>query len=296
MIRVGFLRPKGTFGWRVAVRHRGEGELIGFSSHADIIRAVVRGEIEKGIIARENNTIGAVTDSVVPLVSSPVGTEYKLAAGSIVVVPGKAMICGEDLLPVVQCLYALQGVEWRNAQIVFSHQQAIEQCRGFLANNFPDIKIEPVASTVAGVERLFGHAFPAVAIAPPWAADIYPGAVIIYEGIQDLSGNATRFVVLGEKDVKPTGCDKTSLYFQVPGDEEPGSLARVLNVFAGASINMFCIESSPTGTKLGRYGFFVDIDGHRLDPVLSYALEFIVMAGLTTSLRVFGSYPRQNDL
>jgi hypothetical protein len=38
----------------------------------------------------------------------------------------------------------------------------------------------------------------------------------------------------------------------------------------------------------------VDLDGHRLDPILSTALQFIVTAGLTTSLRVLGSYPRQN--
>jgi prephenate dehydratase len=293
-MRVGFLKPQGTFGWYMATRHGMGGDLIGFSSHADIIQAVVQGQITRGIIARENSTIGAVTDSAGPLVVSPVGIEYQCVAGKFVTVPGKAMICGEDVLPVSQCLYALKGVDWQKAQVVFSHQQALEQCRGFLARIFPGIRVEPAASTVAGVERLSEYADPAVAIAPPWAKDLYPDAVIVQAGIQDSFSNATRFVVLAETDAEQTGYDRTSLYFHVPGDEKPGSLVRVLNVFAGAGLNMRCIESRPANTVLGQYGFFVDLDGHRLDPILSTALQFIVTAGLTTSLRVLGSYPRQN--
>jgi prephenate dehydratase len=70
---------------------------------------------------------------------------------------------------------------------------------------------------------------------------------------------------------------------------------RVLNVFDASDINMSLVESRPAKTVLGRYVFLVDVDGHRQDPHIARALEFIIAQGFATGLRILGSYPRAND-
>ncbi|MCA9851250.1 MAG: ACT domain-containing protein, partial [Dehalococcoidia bacterium] len=99
----------------------------------------------------------------------------------------------------------------------------------------------------------------------------------------------TRFVALSREATTPTGDDKTSLAFTTQHDR-PGSLVEVLGLFAGRGLNLSRIESRPTRRQLGTYVFFVDVHGHRDDPLLA---EAIAEAGTIAHwLRVLGSYPR----
>ena len=50
------------------------------------------------------------------------------------------------------------------------------------------------------------------------------------------------------------------------------------------------IESRPRRSGLGRYLFFVDLDGHRSDPACRGVLE--ALAAEVPLLKVLGSYPR----
>ena len=228
-------------------------------------------------------------DTVDPLGRNAVGIEMRLEGGKVVSSQGRVVVCGEAVLPIVQCLY---GTPQKVAR-VYSHPQAITQCGEFIKRRFPGAKLVPATSTVAGVEELRQDT-EAVAIAPPWAVDFYPDIPLVETGIQDSPVNDTRFLAIGTNECAPTGQDKTSLCFTVPDDERPGSFDRVSMILALVGINKYLIESRPTKTALGRYIFLMDVDGHRLDPVLSRVLELIVLTGLTTSLRVWGSYPRQN--
>ena len=114
---------------------------------------------------------------------------------------------------------------------------------------------------------------------------------ILAEGIEDNSSNATRFVALARTDHPPTGYDKTSLCFSFQEDK-PGLLYNIMGEFARRNINLAKVESRPAKRLLGQYIFLVDCDGHREDPIIKEAVGAV--RAQTTSLKIFGSYPRWN--
>ncbi|MDP2952920.1 MAG: prephenate dehydratase domain-containing protein, partial [Chloroflexota bacterium] len=173
---------------------------------------------------------------------------------------------------------------------IYSHPQALAQCRHFLERCFPKAQVMAALSTAAAVEEVMAGKAQA-AIAPRRAAEIY-GAQIIAHSIQDRGSNVTRFVVLAPTDSPPTGDDKTSLCFSVTEDQ-PGALCNILLEFANRNINLAKVESRPSKEVLGKYIFLVDLEGHREDPVVKEALARVKTK--TALFKVFGSYPRYRD-
>ena len=143
-------------------------------------------------------------------------------------------------------------------------------------------------STAAAVEEMLRSPAKAAAVGTRRAGELY-GADVLATGVQDSAANVTRFVILSTSDHEPTGRDKTSLCFSFP-DDRPGLLFEVMGEFASRSINLAKVESRPTKETLGRYIFLIDLEGHRLDPVVREALARV--QGHVGMLRIFGSYPR----
>ena len=106
----------------------------------------------------------------------------------------------------------------------------------------------------------------------------------------DSETNITRFVVLSKlASMKPTGKDKTSIVFNF-NEDSPGSLFEVLKPFAIRKINLTKIESRPTRKQLGRYYFFIDIEGHAENLDMKDVLKEMVR--LTSKVKILGSYPK----
>ena len=89
--------------------------------------------------------------------------------------------------------------------------------------------------------------------------------------------------------MKPTGKDKTSIVFNF-NEDSPGSLFEVLKPFAIRKINLTKIESRPTRKQLGRYYFFIDIEGHAENLDMKDVLKEMVR--LTSKVKILGSYPK----
>ena len=85
----------------------------------------------------------------------------------------------------------------------------------------------------------------------------------------------------------------TSVAFQF-SEDEPGLLYQALGVLKENSINIVKIESRPTGERLGRYTFLLDIELHRTDPVGGETID--KLTEMSSWFKVFGSYPRMKDL
>jgi prephenate dehydratase len=111
----------------------------------------------------------------------------------------------------------------------------------------------------------------------------------VAESIQDAEENTTRFVLLTGADERPTGLDRTSLAFTLDRDR-PGGLYEVMGEFAARGINLSRVESRPLKQALGHYVFFLDFEGHRLDPAGAAALEGVRRR--VHRLYLLGSYPR----
>ena len=194
----------------------------------------------------------------------------------------------EVVLPIEHHLMGKPGTRLNEVEVVFSHPQALAQCRDYLERTFPEAEQMASLSTALAVADAQSCPVPAVAIATRRAAELN-AVEIMASGIQDGAANATRFVVLGRSDHGVTGQDKTSICFSFAQDV-PGQLYQVMGEFARRKINLAKIESRPTKQLLGEYVFWIDCAGHREDGPMRSALEAI--SGAVSSLRVLGSFPR----
>jgi chorismate mutase/prephenate dehydratase len=197
-------------------------------------------------------------------------------------------VVGEVEVPVEHCLISEGSLE--QIRTVESHPHALPQCRTWLKLHLPSATQVAVASTALAAQRARGNPDRA-GIASALAAQL-AGVPIVARAIQDRVHNATRFLVLGHEAIAATGDDKTSIVFTAP--HEKGALMRSLATFDRKDINLTRIESRPDPEQLWQYVFFVDLLGHESDlPVREALLE---LSGLSSSLRVLGSYPRHCDV
>jgi chorismate mutase/prephenate dehydratase len=193
-------------------------------------------------------------------------------------------ICAEIYLPVSQCLMA--RVPRERIEKLYSHPQVLGQCRQWLQREMSGVDTIPVASTARAAE-LAAKEPNSGALASCLAAELH-GLQILDADVQDISGNTTRFAVIGHADGKATGDDKTSMCFAV--QHRAGALYGALESFKKYDLNMTKIESRPSRSKAWEYLFFVDIDGHSADEMVKKALAD--MSGHCVLLKVLGSYPK----
>lgn len=234
----------------------------------DVFDAVRDGNFDYGIVPVEN-TLGGLVGPV----------------NAILVYADLRIVAAVDL-PVVHCLLALPGTDYREIREVFSHDQALAQCRGFLARN----RLDPARYyDTAGAARMIAEERPrdAAAIASRYAGELY-GLEIIKEGIQDAEVNRTRFFVLARNDAprpKDAGPrQKCSAVFNAT--DKAGGLFGILEVFAKAEINLTRIESVPD--KPGDYAIFIDFEGDEDDPRVAKAIS--EAAARARGFRVLGCY------
>ncbi|MCX6934879.1 MAG: ACT domain-containing protein, partial [Verrucomicrobia bacterium] len=171
--------------------------------------------------------------------------------------------------------------------ILYSHPQALAQCRHWLAVHLPKVKLVEVGSTAEGARRA-SQELGAAALASAWAAKIHR-LQIRERDVQDRPGNTTRFLLLGQEPSPATGKDKTSLLFTLP--HRAGALHRALGVFAAKKLNLLKVESRPAPGKPWEYVFFVDVRGHADRPDFRRAL--LRLQKQTRDLRILGSYPEE---
>ncbi len=115
---------------------------------------------------------------------------------------------------------------------------------------------------------------------------------IISENVEDLAGNCTRFLIIAPQTTKPTGEDKTSIYFVLK--DRVGALFDALRPLSDANISLSLIESRPLQLGRWEYCFFVDALGHQDDEQLKKA--FVELEKSCQQFKIFGSYPRAKKL
>jgi chorismate mutase/prephenate dehydratase len=124
------------------------------------------------------------------------------------------------------------------------------------------------------------------AIAGTQAADHFKLKVLA-QNIEDDSRNTTRFLMIGNQEVAPSGKDKTSLV--TTAANRPGAVHDLLVPLAQNGVSMTKLESRPSRTGLWEYVFYVDIEGHQADAKVAVALEQLKQ--IAAFVKVLGSYP-----
>jgi len=263
-----FLGPLATFSHMACIQHFGGSvRLLPENTIQDVFEAVEREKTDYGVVPVENSTEGPVSLTLDRLI------------------PSEAKICAEIMTKISHDLLSLRGSA-SEVQRIYSHPQALSQCREWLGENFPDVRLEEVGSTAKAAQMAAGDP-QAAAIASSLAAPLY-GLKVIASQIEDQMNNSTRFLVLGRQEAKRTGRDKTSVLFIV--SHAPGTLFRVLQVFYEKGINLTKIESRPNKGKPWEYIFFIDFEGHATDPHVAQALHDVKEHVLFVKL--LGSYPQ----
>ncbi len=195
-------------------------------------------------------------------------------------------VCGEVIIRISHCLIANPNTSLEAVKAVYSHPQALAQCRNFLERLGRELI--PTYDTAGSVKMLKEKGLKdAAAVASEKAAEIY-GMKILAREIEDNPANYTRFFVLAHEDSPMTGKDKTSIIFSA--SHTPGSLYTALNEFAKRKINLTRIESRPTKQKPWEYNFYLDFEGHRGEAHCAAALKALEKNALF--VKILGSYPK----
>jgi chorismate mutase/prephenate dehydratase len=281
VLKVAYLGPEYSYSHLAAVERFGQSlDLlpIGVSSIMAVFEDVNRGHVDYGVVPLDNSTDGRVADTLEMFVRLP-----------------HIKICAEVRLLIHHHLLA--NCELAQIQRVYSKEQAISQCRGWLAKNLGQAQVISLGSTSAAAQLAHDQPHNSAAIASRLAASRY-GVRILFEDIQDQPHNETRFAVIcqqGDKSTsEKTGKDKTAVMFRVP--HAPGTLVDALDVFRQQKINLTWIESFPSREPVGprpdrkpKYVFFVDFEGHPEDTKVAKTLK--ALQEHCEDMVILGSFP-----
>jgi len=266
--KVAYLGPAGTFTHLAGIKNFGlSAKLIPLRSIDEVFSEVEKRRCDFGIIPIENSLEGVVNHTIDMFMDSTL------------------TICGEVFTEVNHNLMNKSGKS-EDIKTIYSHPQAIAQCKGWLSKKGTDVTIVESPSTARAAE-IASKDFSAAAISSE-AAEILYNLRIVDRNIEDYRHNLTRFLVIGNIKSARTGNDKTSIMFSVM--HTSGSLFKALTPFAEDDINLTKIESRPSKRKAWDYIFFVDIDGHLEDNKIKNALDNF--SKNVSFLKILGSYPR----
>ena len=266
---VAFQGEHGAYGEVASRKLVPAGAYIPCLEFIDVFRGVEDGQFDLGVVPVENSLEGAVTQ-VNDLLTT---TDLK--------------VIGEIKVVVKHCLLSTEATDYREIRVVYSHPQALAQCRDFLMRN----KLEPRPYyDTAGAAKMLARENPkaAAAIASALCGELYD-LEIIKEGIEDGPSNSTRFLLLA-REACAENRNKTSIIFAVA--HEAGQLYNALQLFAEAKINLTRISSMPLRSDPSNYSFFLDFEGSEDDEKVREVLDR--MNKMTISLKNLGSYPSAN--
>jgi chorismate mutase/prephenate dehydratase len=268
-VRVAFQGEKGAYSESAVYAFFGESaEVKPCRDLAETFESVDKQETSFGVVPVENSLEGSVNQT------------YDLF------LKHDLKVCGEVIVKIDHCLIANTNTSLKSIKAVYSHPQALAQCRNFLERS--GWELIPTYDTAGSAKMLKEKGLKnAAAVASQRAAELY-GLKILARDIADNPENYTRFFVLSKKDAPVTGKDKTSIIFSAA--HQPGSLYQALGEFAKRGINLAKIESRPTKQKPWEYNFYLDFEGHRSEERCVQALEALKKSA--AFVKILGSYPR----
>ncbi|MCB9814576.1 prephenate dehydratase [Candidatus Nomurabacteria bacterium] len=177
-MKIGVMGAKGSFSEQAGETYLSSGEIIPLVSAENVLSALNKGEIDRGIFPIENSNGGIVLEAVYAMAKYTFEIERMFE------------------LDIHHMLLVKHGVTASRIQSISSHDQALKQCRMYLKRVWPAADINPYADTAKAAEDLASGILPetTAVIAPRQCAELY-GLDILDESIQDLKFNYTTFVV-----------------------------------------------------------------------------------------------------
>lgn len=266
-LKIAYLGPEGTFTHAAVFKHFGQSvTTLPLAAIDEVFREVEARAVSYGIVPVENSTEGAINHTLDSFIES------------------RVRICGEVEQRIHHNLLVSKTTLTDKITRVYSHQQSFAQCRKWLDAHYPNVERIAVNSNAEAARRIQGE-WNSAAIAGEMAAQLY-SLEILHPSIEDRPDNSTRFLVIGNEAVLPSGQDKTSIVVSMKN--APGALHELLDPFHRYAIDLTRIETRP-GRDRWAYVFFIDFKGHQQQDNVEKALKEV--AAKASDLKILGSYP-----
>jgi prephenate dehydratase len=250
------LGPKGTYSYCAARLYDPKSEIELAPTIQEVARIVSGNKDKKGFIPLENSIQGIVAEALDSMY------QYKL------------MIEDELVLDIHHSLLSISK-DVPNVHTVYSHPQALGQCREYLSRHYPGCQLITTSSTMEGVLTMLDKQDPGILSIGPEQASEIDGVEVVDKHIEDEDNNQTRFAVC------TAAITLKRLPFillaVLPYEDRVGLLYDILKVLKGLEVNITQIESRPSRDKLGSYMFYVrlqiDSDDDRYKTILKEMRE-----------------------
>ena len=241
--------------------------IMYFKNFGAIFNAIEQGLCQYGILPIENSTAGSVKQV------------YDL------MIRHNFYVVRTFRLKVDHNLLALPGTDMSNIKEIYSHEQAINQCSGFLAT-LPGVKVIPVENTAVAAQMVANSGRNDVAALSSRAcAELY-GLSCLASSVQDKGNNYTRFICISKNLEIYPGSDKTSIMMIL--SHKPGALYKVLARLYTLGINVTKLESRPIPERDFEFMFYFDLE------TSIYSEEFVQLmcelSELSEEFKYLGSY------
>jgi len=265
-LTIAFLGPQATFTHQAPLKKFGsQVKYLSCGNISDVFNEVEKDAADYGVVPIENSIEGAVNYTQDMFIDSDL------------------KICSQMSLDISHNLLANCPLE--RIKKVYSVPQVFGQCRIWLRDNLARAELIEVSSTTKAAQTAAREKNSA-SISSILAAKIY-GLRVACRNIEDSPHNITRFFVIGKDQAGITGHDKTSLMFSIK--DKIGALHEMLEPFRKYKVNLNKIESRPSKKKAWDYYFFIDLEGHILEPRIKKAID--ELENKCKFLKVLGSYP-----
>jgi len=253
--RIAYLGPEGSFTHQAAESRFGAmSEYLSLGSIHAVFRTIEAGRAKFGVVPIENSRDGVVGETLDLLAKS----SMKIVA---------------ELYMPIHMSFATKCEHLSEITKIYSKDKGFGQCREFLLEHGLDtVEHIPVEST-AKAAILAAKEPNAAAICSHIAAKLY-GVPTLFENIEDMQNNNTRFVILSDFKNAKSENDKTSILVKLKDAQESGALVHFLQDFDNEKVNLSKIESRPSKEKDSfGYWFFIDLFGHIDDEMIQKVLK-----------------------
>ncbi|MBR2984555.1 MAG: prephenate dehydratase [Clostridia bacterium] len=239
-----------------------------FKNFEGVFQAVEKGFCKYGVLPIENSSAGSV-NQVYDL----------MKAHKFYIVKSLRVSINHNLI-------ANKETDIKNVREIFSHEQAITQCRKFL-EKFPLAKITTCPNTAVAAKMLAESGRKdAAALSSRECADLY-GLKILQTNVQDSDSNYTRFILIAKEMEFYQNANKISIMTTLP-QNAPGSLNKLLAKFANLGINLTKLESRPIVGSGFEFMFYFDFECDIKEKVVQNLL--IELSDSTEQFTFLGAY------
>lgn len=241
--------------------------IMYFKNFDGVFNAIEQGLCQYGILPIENSTAGSVKKV------------YDL------MIHHNFSIVRTFRMKIDHNLIANPGAKLSDIKVIYSHEQAINQCSDFL-KSMPGVQVIPVENTAVAANMVAQSGRTDIAAISSHACEELYGLKCLASSIQDEGNNRTRFICISKNMEIYPGSDKTSIMMILP--HKPGALYRVLARMYVLGINVIKLESRPIPDRDFEFMFYFDLE------TSIYSEEFVQLMceldDLCEEFKYLGSY------